>query len=276
MRHCAPPPVADPGACRDGDGAQNLPFQRAVAELNRLRLLSTVHLQPLAAADVARSPPTISATPSIARPGSSCTRRARATRSWPKSCCAPGATWASSPALHALWSLAPSTDSLLPRSIRAAVHVRLARLAPEVVELLRTAAIIGRTFDVALLAEAVGQDVEEVEAWLRRAVRAEVLVPQAGSSLSFSHDTIRETLYADVAPLRRRRLHGYIGRGLEAYPAPAPAQRLAALAFHFGRSGDRARGAAHAWRAAEHAMSTYAHDEALADIARLELSEGLS
>ena len=265
------------GACRDGDGAQNLPFQRAVAELNRLRLLSTVLLQPLAAADVARL-----ATHYLGDPVDRAAGQLLYAQSEGNPFLAEELlrAWRDTGVLtrtDALWSVAPSTDPLLPRSIRAAVHVRLARLAPEVVELLRTAAIIGRTFDVALLAEAVGQDAEEVEAWLRRAVQAEVLVPHAGSSLSFSHDTIRETLYADVAPLRRRRLHGYIGRGLEAHPAPVPAQRLAALAFHFGRSGDRARGAAHAWRAAEHAMSTYAPDEALAHYrAALELSEGLS
>ena len=75
---------------------------------------------------------------------------------------------------------------------------------------------------------------------------------------TFSHDKIRETLYAEVTPGRRTRLHGLIGRVLEAR-SPAPdAHRLAELAFHFARSGDRGRGVEYSRRAAESALAAHA------------------
>src|SRR6185503_10290849 len=67
------------------------------------------------------------------------------------------------------WTLAGRPTGLLPPSIVSAVRQRLTRLAPEVVEYLRTAAIIGRTFDVAFLAEVLGQEEEQVEEALQAA-----------------------------------------------------------------------------------------------------------
>src|SRR5439155_5689573 len=158
---------------------------------------------------------------------------------------------------------APPYQSL-PPSIAGAVRQRLARLAPEVVELLRTAAIVGRAFDVALLAAVAGQEPEAVEEHLRAAARARLLRADGAEAFSFGHDKIRECLYEEVTAVRRRRLHGLIGRALETQDEPAGPQRLAELAFHFARSGDRARGAAYAERAAGQALRAYAPEEALA------------
>ena len=63
---------------------------------------------------------------------------------------------------------------------------------------------------------------------------------------------------------RRQRLHGFIGRALEARSPSPDAQRLAELAYHFSRSGDRLRGADYARHAAQVAMAAYAPEEALA------------
>ena len=59
--------------------------------------------------------------------------------------------------------MVPSVDSTLPSSIVNAVRQRLARLSPEVIDLLHTAAIIGRTFNRALLVKVAAQEAEAVE-----------------------------------------------------------------------------------------------------------------
>ena len=53
-----------------------------------------------------------------------------------------------------------SLEAMLPSSIISAARQRINRLAPPVITLLHTAAIIGRTFDSALLAEVTDQDME--------------------------------------------------------------------------------------------------------------------
>ena len=50
----------------------------------------------------------------------------------------------------------------IPPGIVGAVRQRLARLPEETVDYLRTAAIVGRTFDMGLLADALGVDRDHV------------------------------------------------------------------------------------------------------------------
>jgi predicted ATPase len=118
---------------------------------------------------------------------------------------------------------------------------------------------IGKT---RLLDEIASRDAESVQEQLREAVQAGLLHAGSEESFSFGHDKIRACLYEKVIPLRRRRLHGFIGRGLEARREPPDAHRLAELAYHFVRSGDRDRGVRYAQRAAQQAMTAFAPDDA--------------
>ncbi|MBA2450320.1 MAG: AAA family ATPase [Chloroflexi bacterium] len=256
-------------AYREGEAEQNPAFERATAELTRQRVMSTTAVDRLAAEDVAALAAEYLGAPLDATAGRSLFLHSEGNpffaeellRAWLEAGALARPAGGGDGGAYALTSPGALT---LPPSIVSAVRQRLTRLPPEIVELLRTAAIIGRTFDIALLAEAVGQDPEPVEDRLQEAARACLVRPGADGGFAFGHDKIRECLYEELTVSRRRRLHGFIGRALEALPEPADAQRLAELAFHFARSGDRARGAVYAQRAAEHAMHAYAPEEAMA------------
>ena len=161
------------------------------------------------------------------------------------------------------WEVVTSRSTDIPDTVTAAIRYRLDRLPPETVELLRTAAVIGRTFDSKLLAQTLGQEDETVEEQLRAAQLGAVVRYSAEHEYSFAHDLIREHLYAEVTPIRRKRLHGFIGHSLEVQPGSRDAKRDAVLAFHFGHSGDRSRAAVYAECAAKAAMDTYAFAEAV-------------
>jgi ATP/maltotriose-dependent transcriptional regulator MalT len=162
------------------------------------------------------------------------------------------------------WTFQGPLPAELPAGIVGVVRQRLARLAGETADVLRTAAILGRTFDLPLLAEVAGQEEVVVEERLIPAVQAGLLRALPPETFAFSHDKIRECLYAQVMPTRRKRLHGFIGHALERRGDKQGAQHLANLAFHFARSGDRERGASYSERAAWEALSTFAMQEALA------------
>jgi predicted ATPase/DNA-binding CsgD family transcriptional regulator len=162
-----------------------------------------------------------------------------------------------------VWTFQTPLPQQVPAGIVGVVRQRLAHLSEQTVEILHTAAILGRTFDLALLAEVVGQPAEEIEELLLQATQAGLL-REAAESFTFSHDKIRECLYAEVTPLRRKRLHGFIGHALETQADQASAQQLASLAFHFARSGDRERGVRYALLAAEQAATASALEDALA------------
>ena len=85
----------------------------------------------------------------------------------------------------------------------------------------------------------------------------------------FTHDKIREVLYEELNPIRRRRLHQRIGETLEALhgmglaAGSAADERAQDLAHHFTLAGDLAKSMAYSRRAARDAERMYAHDEAL-------------
>ena len=128
------------------------------------------------------------------------------------------------------------------------------------------AAIIGRTFDLSLLAAVQEQEVEAVEASLLETVRARLVRAEQTGAFTFTHDKIRECLYAEVSTSRRRRLHGLIGGLLEAgygQEQTMHMHQLSALAFHFGRSSDQPRGVDYSLQAATQALHMAAAEEAI-------------
>lgn len=255
------------GAYRPGEAEQTPGFARTLVELTRLRALTTLTLGPLPAAECT----------SLAGHylGGAITPEAGRLL-WQQSEGNPFfaeellRTWLETGNLvrsEQQWQwVAPITslpDRTLPNTIVAVVRQRLNRLAASTLEYLRTASIIGRVFDSTLLAKASGHSPETIEASLLVAVRAHVISLLPDGTFSFSHDKIRETIYTDLPPAHRRLLHAQIGRSLEALAGQGSIQRLAQLAFHLSRSGDRAKGAHYSHAAGKEAMRTYAASEAV-------------
>jgi DNA-binding CsgD family transcriptional regulator len=160
------------------------------------------------------------------------------------------------------WMVAGGTDGLPTPGIVGVIRQRLTRLPQELVDILRTAAVLGRTFDTYLLATIRRQDPGAIEDHLITAAAWGLVRHEAAHVFAFCHDRTRECLYSEISETRRQRLHLAIGEALEASSEPTNTPRLAALAFHFARSGDRIRGAQYSQRAAEQALFTYAPAEA--------------
>ncbi len=258
------------GAYREGEVGQNPALEQALAELNRLRVLTTLTLTPLRTEEIAILAADYLGGPIAPIVGQILHTHSEGNpffaeellRGWLET----GAlAWRSdNPQAYPGWTLATPLENALPPSIVGAIRQRLARLAPAVVDHLRVAAIFGRTFTTALLAAVEGREAEEVEEDLLAAERAHLIRGDRAGTFTFGHDKIRECLYAEVSSTRRRRLHGQIGLALEGRSTQESTQRLAEMAFHFARSDDRARGVDYSRRAAEQALRACAPREAIA------------
>lgn len=253
------------GAYRVGDADGNPNFGRTFAELSRLRVMTVLTAAPLTAEAIATlsahslgAPLDLEAAEIlVARSEGNPFLAEELLHGWLES----GAL-ARSAATDEHFHLAGDPNQL-PATIRAGVSQRLSRLPAETVTLLHTAAVAGRPVDPSLLARVTGDDEEHVEANLLEAVRAGLLRLQPDGALLFTHDTVRECLYAEVPPFRRRRLHGFVGNALAQGTDHHSGRLLAELAYHFGRSGDREQGSTWARRAAEHALASSAPREAM-------------
>lgn len=129
--------------------------------------------------------------------------------------------------------LAPNNVSLSHGALEI-VRRRVHALDTAAHGVLTTAAVIGRTFDLALLGFVLQEEPSALMARLDAAVRAEVLCAARDSrtSFTFAHDLLRAALYEELTPSARRACHARVALVLEQREAELEAAPPAVLAFH--------------------------------------------
>lgn len=181
------------------------------------------------------------------------------------------------------WERRNVEELAIPQSIKEAIGRRLDGLKEQTCETLQYAAVLGKTFEFERLAAFASGQEEMLLDGLDEALSAQLVRPAGGEAFVFTHDKIREVLYEELNPIRRRRLHLRLAESLEQrYPGPAAEPYVQDLAHHFLQGGDLQKGMQYAILAAEKAVRLYAYEEALryyalaADCAQsLELPEKL-
>ena len=108
----------------------------------------------------------------------------------------------------------------IPVAVKSVLDRRLAGLDATVIQVLRTAAMIGDTVDsaeVPVLAGATGMDLDTLADHLDDAADERILVTaHSGDGYTFAHGLLREHLIAGLPTLRRQRLHARIAEVLAA------------------------------------------------------------
>jgi DNA-binding CsgD family transcriptional regulator/tetratricopeptide (TPR) repeat protein len=163
---------------------------------------------------------------------------------------------------------AVAPDARLPETLRDVLISRVAALSEESQQVLGIAAVAGRSVEPALLATVAAVPESNLEAPLREALAAQLLVgdPAADGVYRFRHALLAEAVYDDLLPSTRRRLHAAYATALDARPVPDGAEgasQLAALAHHATAAHEPVR-ALRAWIAAARAASeSYAFAESV-------------
>jgi DNA-binding SARP family transcriptional activator len=157
-------------------------------------------------------------------------------------------------------ALDASVEALpVPERVRALIRRRVARTSPAARELMALSAVHGRELDFEVLRDVF----DEPQLW---AASEEVvglqLMRALPDSISFTHDRIRETLYAEMLPARRRYLHGRVAEALERRGAREVV--LGHLGYHYAKAGNAAASIPYLIRFAEQALRGHALGEALA------------
>jgi tetratricopeptide (TPR) repeat protein len=160
----------------------------------------------------------------------------------------------------------------LPDSVRDTLRRRLDPLDVEDRELLALASVVGREFDVVLLRLATGRSAEEVLARLTAATALGLVeeTPTIGR-FRFAHALVHETVYGELLPAARARLHQRVAEALEAHHADRADAPLGELAAHYARAaplGTAAKAVECSVRAAEQAVALYAYGDAMSHYER--------
>ena len=156
----------------------------------------------------------------------------------------------------------------LPQSVRQVVGQRVDRLGEDVRKVLSQAAVIGREFDIDVLAAAAGVDEDAVLDVADQGIQAGLLTEVEGVAerLSFTHALAQHTLYEDLGAARRARAHRRIADVLEQFYGSAPESRAAELAHHFlaaTKSVDVAKAVTYCKMAGDQALAQVASADAV-------------
>lgn len=153
----------------------------------------------------------------------------------------------------------------LPTSVREVTGQRVARLGPEVQRVLRLASVIGRDFDLGVLAEVADLDEDRLLDLLEPAEATALISEIAPARFTFAHALVEHTLYEELSGTRRSRAHHAVAEAIEARTIGDPGARAGELAYHWGAAispTDTTKAVTYARQAGDYALATLAPEEA--------------
>ena len=158
------------------------------------------------------------------------------------------------------WEWSPVSELRLPNGLDEIIKRRLSRFSTATQDVLCTAAVIGRQFEVDVLLSAAAAREEVVRAAIREAVAADILQPnyeRGGGGQAFSHVRVADALVASISAERLAKAHERVARALRDRPLTA-----SETALHFDWAGCAAEAYQCALEAAAQAESVYSYDAA--------------
>jgi len=166
------------------------------------------------------------------------------------------------------WTVADDLDAVgLPTSVRDVVGRRVERLGDEATRVLCLASVIGREFDVSVLALLADIDDDPLLDLMDTAVAAAVLVESGNADrYRFAHALIQHSLYEELSPARRARAHQRVAETLETQATTEDATTLAELAHHWvvaTRPADLDKALGYVRRAGDAARDALAPEDAI-------------
>jgi DNA-binding SARP family transcriptional activator len=147
-----------------------------------------------------------------------------------------------------------------PAAVHEVLSRRLAHLDPATQDLLQTASVVGRIFDLSTLSLVADTDEDTALDRLDPAIEAGLVAEDGVDRFRFNHALVRDTVLAGLPQSRRARVHARAAEALSGRP-----KRETEIARHWLAAGPRHLG--RAWPAAQaaarSAMTVYAYVEAL-------------
>jgi len=188
--------------------------------------------------------------------------------------------------LHIEELIAAGGADAVPDTVAEAVRERTARLDHVICGIVGAAAVIGCSFEFDLLAEIAGEPEAEVDRALRTLREQHIMVSLSDTKFDFRHALIRDALYEDMTPFRKRTVHAAVAEASERagirrsylseqfelaqMPAQAHAHAIAAAQAAAGLSAHR-----EAAELYERALRTVADDASAAELAHLHTRLGI-
>jgi class 3 adenylate cyclase/tetratricopeptide (TPR) repeat protein len=160
------------------------------------------------------------------------------------------------------------SEIALPSSVRQVISARVARLGDRAGRILSTAAVIGRDFDLDVLARVTECDEGELLDLLEGASAPNLVreTPDVPGRWGFAHALTQHTLYQDLGATRRARIHRQVAEAIEAIVGEHAGPRVGELAHHWFSATQpvsTAKAIGYARQAGDAALAALAPDDAM-------------
>lgn len=161
----------------------------------------------------------------------------------------------------------PVPELQFPENVRHVIHLRLGRLNPKTVEVLRIASVLGSEFPFDLLQKVTEEEenilLTAVEEGLQVRVLRERRVAGAQALYSFADDQIRDALYEEISLVRAQGYHRKAGIALERAGVGDQPDGAEILSHHYLRGNEPSKAQKYLVLAGNRASDLYAPEQAV-------------
>jgi len=163
------------------------------------------------------------------------------------------------------WKFKEVSEIQFPETVKSVIKTRIDRLDEESQNVLTQASFIGNDFTIEAMCAVTGIEEGKLLELMDRMFKTGLIkerVTRGEGVCSFADILVRDVVYEEVSPLKRKKLHGVVGCALEQIYAKKVDEHLGELASHFLESGNKDKALDYYLKAGERAAKIYANGEA--------------
>jgi predicted ATPase/class 3 adenylate cyclase len=153
-------------------------------------------------------------------------------------------------------------EIFLPTDVRSVLVARLDRLTRQVREMVQTASVLGREFEVRVLSEMLHSD-QDFSRHLIQAENADIWTALSEIAYIFRHALLRDAAYSMQLLVRQRELHGLAVSAMEMVYRDALEPYYGELAYHAEKAGSREKSLHYLTLAGKLALGAYQNQRAI-------------
>jgi predicted ATPase/KaiC/GvpD/RAD55 family RecA-like ATPase len=162
------------------------------------------------------------------------------------------------------WKIKEVSEIEFPETVKNVVKARLGRLDDDCQNVLTLASFVGNDFTLEALCAVASIEksklLESLDKLFKTGLIKERVIRGEGIC-SFADVLVKDVVYEEISPLRRKELHGVVGSSLEKVYSKKIDEHLGELGYHFLESGDKEKALDYFLKAGDKAMKIYANNE---------------
>ena len=156
----------------------------------------------------------------------------------------------------------------IPDDAQAVLVARLDRLSEEIRQVVQTAAVLGREFDVSILSRVLN-DEQNIQAKVRAATEESIWYSMNELRYLFRHTLLREAAYGMQLRARLRQLHATAAAAIEALYGENLSAHYGEIAYHYEQADEIEKALDFSAKAGQIAKENYKNREALEHYERM-------